>query len=299
MPVTLPGAIGPPAHPAPRVARARRARSLESGAWDGRCASHCCPTGASRTAAARASTCGRCPGSWPASATGSRCSADSPIPSWTTASRSPRCRAWTSIASPTRSARPGRRSSATGSTSSSGRPCAPPGSPSRSPSACGPRGSCSPAAAEFDVVHDNQSLGWGLLRLTRAGIPTVATVHHPIAIDRQLELAAAPSLRRRLTLRRWYGFTGMQARVAGRLDGVTTVSENSRRDIAAHMGRAGGRRGGHPGRHRPGRVHSPTGRAAAGPRLRPGDHQRRRRAQGAGAPAGGAGEAAHRAPGRG
>jgi glycosyltransferase involved in cell wall biosynthesis len=93
-----------------------------------------------------------------------------------------------------------------------------------------------PRAAEFDIVHDNQSLGWGLLRLTRAGIPTVATIHHPIAIDRELELAATQSLRRRLTLRRWYGFTGMQARVAARLDAVTTVSENSRRDIATHMG---------------------------------------------------------------
>jgi glycosyltransferase involved in cell wall biosynthesis len=89
---------------------------------------------------------------------------------------------------------------------------------------------------EFDIVHDNQSLGWGLVQLVRAGIPTVATVHHPIAIDRELELAATPSLRRRLTLRRWYGFTGMQARVARRLDAVTTVSENSRRDIATHMG---------------------------------------------------------------
>jgi glycosyltransferase involved in cell wall biosynthesis len=93
-----------------------------------------------------------------------------------------------------------------------------------------------PRAAEFDVVHDNQSLGWGLLRLAEAGLPTVATVHHPVAIDRELELAAARSLRRRLTLRRWYGFTGMQARVARRLDAVTTVSENSRRDITAHMG---------------------------------------------------------------
>jgi glycosyltransferase involved in cell wall biosynthesis len=89
---------------------------------------------------------------------------------------------------------------------------------------------------EFDIVHDNQSLGWGLLQLVRAGIPTVATVHHPIAIDRDLELAATRSLRRRLTLRRWYGFTGMQARVARRLDAVMTVSENSRRDIATHMG---------------------------------------------------------------
>ena len=96
-----------------------------------------------------------------------------------------------------------------------------------------------PRAAEFDVVHDNQSLGWGLLQLVRAGIPTVATIHHPIAIDRELELAATRSLRRRLTLRRWYGFTGMQERVARRLDAVTTVSENSRRDIATHMGLPG------------------------------------------------------------
>ncbi|MGY1781748.1 glycosyltransferase family 4 protein [Geodermatophilus sp. SYSU D01036] len=93
-----------------------------------------------------------------------------------------------------------------------------------------------PRAHEFDVVHDNQSLGYGLLRLVRAGVPTVATVHHPIAIDRQLELAAAPTLRRRLTLRRWYAFTAMQARVAPRLDAVTTVSENSRRDIETHLG---------------------------------------------------------------
>jgi glycosyltransferase involved in cell wall biosynthesis len=93
-----------------------------------------------------------------------------------------------------------------------------------------------PRAAEFDLVHDNQSLGWGLLRLVRAAVPTVATVHHPVAIDHELEVAAARSLRRRLTLNRWYAFTGMQARVARRLDAVTTVSENSRRDIATHMG---------------------------------------------------------------
>ena len=98
-----------------------------------------------------------------------------------------------------------------------------------------------PRASEFDVVHDNQSLGWGLLRLVRAGVPTVATVHHPVAIDRTLELAAAPTLRRRLTLHRWYGFTGMQARVVRRLDGVTTVSESSRRDIDTHMGLPPGR----------------------------------------------------------
>ena len=93
-----------------------------------------------------------------------------------------------------------------------------------------------PRAAQFDVVHDNQSLGYGLLRLLRAGVPTVATIHHPVAIDRRLELAVAPTLRRRLTLHRWYGFTTMQSRVAQRLDAVTTVSETSRSDIADLMG---------------------------------------------------------------
>jgi len=92
----------------------------------------------------------------------------------------------------------------------------------------------------LDLVHDNQSLGYGLLQLRRRGLPTVATVHHPVAIDRDLELAAAPGLRRRLTLRRWYGFTSMQARVAQRLDGITTVSESSRRDIDRHLGVAPG-----------------------------------------------------------
>src|SRR4051812_10971850 len=94
--------------------------------------------------------------------------------------------------------------------------------------------------ADFDVVHDNQSLGYGLLRIARTGLPTVATVHHPVAIDRQLELAATRSWRRRLTLRRWYAFTRMQATVVRRLDAVTTVSESSRRDIERYMGRPAG-----------------------------------------------------------
>src|SRR3712207_2937862 len=98
-----------------------------------------------------------------------------------------------------------------------------------------------PRAADFDVVHDNQSLGYGLLGIARAGLPTVATVHHPVAIDRELELAAAPSWRRRATLRRWYAFTRMQAAVVRRLDAVTTVSESSRSDIERYMGRPAGR----------------------------------------------------------
>jgi len=88
----------------------------------------------------------------------------------------------------------------------------------------------------YDVVHDNQSLGYGLLALDRLGLPLVATVHHPITVDKRLEIEAAPSLLRRLSLRRWYGFTSMQARVARRLPRIVTVSENSARDIVTEFG---------------------------------------------------------------
>lgn len=90
-------------------------------------------------------------------------------------------------------------------------------------------------AHEFDVVHDNQSLGYGLLMLRRAGIPLVATVHHPITHDRRVELDAATGWRR-LGVRRWYGFLRMQRRVAPRVPRVLTVSRSSAEDIVSEFG---------------------------------------------------------------
>ncbi|GHJ28798.1 glycosyl transferase family 1 [Streptomyces hygroscopicus subsp. sporocinereus] len=89
---------------------------------------------------------------------------------------------------------------------------------------------------QFDVVHDNQTLGYGLLGLERIGFPLVTTIHHPITVDRQLELDAAEGWKRRLSVRRWYGFTRMQKRVARRLPSVLTVSGSSRREIVEDLG---------------------------------------------------------------
>ena len=89
---------------------------------------------------------------------------------------------------------------------------------------------------DFDVVHDNQTLADGVLALERDGLPVVATIHHPITFDRRVDLAAATSWRRRLTLRRWYGFLRMQGRVARRLGTVLTPSESSARDVVADFG---------------------------------------------------------------
>ncbi|MDH6138972.1 glycosyltransferase involved in cell wall biosynthesis [Kitasatospora sp. GP30] len=92
----------------------------------------------------------------------------------------------------------------------------------------------------YDVVHDNQTLGYGLLGLARHGFPLVTTVHHPVTEDRRLELAAADTRARRLSLRRWYAFTRMQRRVAARLDHVITVSGSSKADIVDQLGTAPG-----------------------------------------------------------
>jgi glycosyltransferase involved in cell wall biosynthesis len=89
--------------------------------------------------------------------------------------------------------------------------------------------------ADFDVVHDNQCLGTGVSKLVDDGWPMLATLHHPITVDRDLELQHTTRAWKRLTLRRWYGFLGMQTRVARRLPRLVTVSESSRRDIVAQM----------------------------------------------------------------
>lgn len=86
---------------------------------------------------------------------------------------------------------------------------------------------------EFDVIHDNQTLGYGLLPDLGA---LVTTIHHPITVDRQLDLAAAPNRRRRASVRRWYAFTRMQKRVARRLPSVLTVSGSSKQEIVEHLG---------------------------------------------------------------
>src|SRR3954454_2122187 len=89
---------------------------------------------------------------------------------------------------------------------------------------------------DFDIVHDNQCFGRGILGLMEDGWPLVATLHHPITVDRDLDLAHARTVRRKLSLRRWYGFLGMQMRVAAQVPRIVTVSESSRRDIVAQMG---------------------------------------------------------------
>ncbi len=83
---------------------------------------------------------------------------------------------------------------------------------------------------EFDIVHDNQGLGYGMLGVRRLGLPLVTSIHHPISVDRRLDLAGRSWLAR-LDKRRWYGFVRMQGRVARRAGPLITVSSSSKDDI--------------------------------------------------------------------
>jgi len=96
-----------------------------------------------------------------------------------------------------------------------------------------------PRIADFDLVHDNQVLAYGLLSLPRAGLPLVTSIHHPISVDRRIELKAARWLSK-LAKWRWYSFVRMQARVARRCGPILTASQSSAADICRDFGVAPG-----------------------------------------------------------
>lgn len=79
----------------------------------------------------------------------------------------------------------------------------------------------------FDIIHDNQSLNYGLLFMKSLGIPVISTIHHPLSIDLRTVLERSGSFTRKF---QWVMFypTLMQAFVAKRLDHIITVSEDSK-----------------------------------------------------------------------
>jgi len=88
---------------------------------------------------------------------------------------------------------------------------------------------------DFDLVHDNQCLGWDILKIEKL-IPTIVTLHHPITKDRELEMSHAPNRWKRHSVSRWYSFVKMQGKVASKMPRIVVVSQNSIADIHTDMG---------------------------------------------------------------
>jgi len=88
------------------------------------------------------------------------------------------------------------------------------------------------SAEKFDVIHDNQTLGYGLLLMKSLGVPIVATIHHPITVDLAASLAQSDTLRRGIRWTMFYSFLTMQGIVSRRMARVVTVSQSSAEDTA-------------------------------------------------------------------
>ena len=88
---------------------------------------------------------------------------------------------------------------------------------------------------EYDLIHDNQSLSYGMLDIQKR-IPTVTTLHHPITNDLEIALNASNKWWERLLIKRWHSFLLMQAKVVQGLDNIVTVSHRSKDDIAKAFG---------------------------------------------------------------
>lgn len=87
-------------------------------------------------------------------------------------------------------------------------------------------------AGRYDIFHDNQCLAYGLLGIKAIGIPTIATIHHPMTVDRDVEIKSINVWWKKLRVMRWYSFIGMQKRVSRKLSHIITVSEASKDDIS-------------------------------------------------------------------
>jgi glycosyltransferase involved in cell wall biosynthesis len=89
---------------------------------------------------------------------------------------------------------------------------------------------------DYDLIHDNQSLSYGMLQIQDMGLPLVTTLHHPITSDLRIALRAARRWWEKLLIARWHSFLYMQKRVVKQLHNIVTVSECSRQDIARDFG---------------------------------------------------------------
>ncbi|MCX5992169.1 MAG: glycosyltransferase family 4 protein [Chloroflexi bacterium] len=85
---------------------------------------------------------------------------------------------------------------------------------------------------KFDVIHDNQCLGYGLLLMKQFGIPIVSTIHHPVTVDREIDVRNARGWWQKFKMIRWYSFLPMQRIVSRRMDRIVAVSESSAEDTA-------------------------------------------------------------------
>jgi len=87
------------------------------------------------------------------------------------------------------------------------------------------------AGERFDVIHDNQCLGWGHLLMKAFGAPLVASIHHPLGMDRAADFEQTQGLLERARRVVFYPFF-MQQVVARKMDLWISGSKESAESVA-------------------------------------------------------------------
>ncbi len=88
---------------------------------------------------------------------------------------------------------------------------------------------------KFDVIHDNQCLGWGFLLIKRLGIPFVSTIHHPLSIDRTTWFEYPSNFNDKMKRVLYYPLI-MQKFIANKMNRIITVSHDSAIEINRAFG---------------------------------------------------------------
>ncbi|MCU0848676.1 MAG: glycosyltransferase family 4 protein [Spirochaetes bacterium] len=88
---------------------------------------------------------------------------------------------------------------------------------------------------DYDVIHDNQCLGYGFMLIKLIGIPFVSTIHHPLTIDRTTWFEYPSDFNLKIKRVLYYPLI-MQKFVANRMDKIITVSHDSAEEINRAFG---------------------------------------------------------------
>ncbi len=89
---------------------------------------------------------------------------------------------------------------------------------------------------QYDIMHDNQTLCYGMLDVRAMGLPVVGTIHHPITMDKRIDISHAKWPHMKFLKWRWYSFLNMQIKVARQLDPLIVVSDSTKRDVEKDFG---------------------------------------------------------------
>ena len=85
---------------------------------------------------------------------------------------------------------------------------------------------------EFDIFHDNQSISSYPETVLKK---LVTTLHHPIHVDKEIDLASEKSFLSKLSIKRWYSFLNFQKKNLKAVKKVISPSLSSKNDICHYF----------------------------------------------------------------